>query len=302
MGLAGRQEKQRISDDPRNTKWANDSSRRGFKLLKAMGWSPDSQTLTPIAPDLNRSLHSVPVAKSDTLGIGATKHLTVSSIFSSFGSKTMRFVNAANHSDDDRSPAVFKKDGFDDLLARLNKVDNSADVSEEELDVKELKKKREQFGDDKKVKYKKRKRDESMVEVESTIDADQSVIKPTLLPIQSFNPRMASRARHLASKRMANTSSAEALAGILGVVQSTETASVWSQGSTTPSTLTVREVTPITSLPVSTITAISEPLNIDDTSATADEPSVKIKKSKSRSKDGEGKTFKKKKRRKGTTD
>ncbi|KAI8852172.1 hypothetical protein BC829DRAFT_360675 [Chytridium lagenaria] len=39
MGLAGRREKQRISADPQNNKWAKDTEKAGYKMLQAMGWS-----------------------------------------------------------------------------------------------------------------------------------------------------------------------------------------------------------------------------------------------------------------------
>lgn len=39
MGLSGRKDKQVIGPDPRNTRWANDTGKLGFKLLSGMGWS-----------------------------------------------------------------------------------------------------------------------------------------------------------------------------------------------------------------------------------------------------------------------
>ena len=39
MGLAGPKQKQRISQDPRNLKWSNDTDKFGYKMLAKMGWN-----------------------------------------------------------------------------------------------------------------------------------------------------------------------------------------------------------------------------------------------------------------------
>ncbi|BFZ55661.1 telomerase inhibitor [Savitreella phatthalungensis] len=42
MGLAGVKKNTRIQLDPRNTRWADDTSRTGYRLLAAQGWVPGS--------------------------------------------------------------------------------------------------------------------------------------------------------------------------------------------------------------------------------------------------------------------
>ncbi|KAL8280971.1 hypothetical protein RQP46_006650 [Phenoliferia psychrophenolica] len=83
MGLSGTKQKQRIPDDPRNTKWANDTSAPGFRLLSSMGWTPtapalgnvDSQSLISLGggSTFSKKISVIPTAKDNTLGIGARK-------------------------------------------------------------------------------------------------------------------------------------------------------------------------------------------------------------------------------------
>ncbi|GAA5980677.1 hypothetical protein JCM10908_001730 [Rhodotorula pacifica] len=82
MGLAGASKKQRIQDDPRNLRWAQDTSAPGFRLLASMGWNPESNPSLGNAESQAaiianggsvfsaRKIAAIPLAKDDNLGIG----------------------------------------------------------------------------------------------------------------------------------------------------------------------------------------------------------------------------------------
>ena len=70
MGLAGPKQKQRISIDPQNKTWADDTQKVGYKLLQKMGW--DSSKGLGINEDGNKA-HIAVKFKSDLSGIGSVK-------------------------------------------------------------------------------------------------------------------------------------------------------------------------------------------------------------------------------------
>ncbi|CAB63496.1 Protein pxr1 [Schizosaccharomyces pombe] len=68
MGLAGVKKKQQIGVDPRNSKWAKDTNRLGFKLLSSYGWVNGNG----LGEKQHGRIHNIKVSlKDDTLGIGA---------------------------------------------------------------------------------------------------------------------------------------------------------------------------------------------------------------------------------------
>ncbi|BFZ62813.1 PIN2/TERF1-interacting telomerase inhibitor 1 [Saitoella coloradoensis] len=68
MGLAGPRNKQRIGEDPRNTRWGNDTNKFGFKLMSNMGWSSGDG----LGKNRHgRSINIKVTAKDNTLGLGA---------------------------------------------------------------------------------------------------------------------------------------------------------------------------------------------------------------------------------------
>ncbi|EPX72824.1 ribosome biogenesis protein [Schizosaccharomyces octosporus yFS286] len=68
MGLAGNKVKQQIGADPRNSRWAKNKDRKGFKLLASYGW----QDGNGLGQQQHGRVHNIKVAlKDDTLGIGA---------------------------------------------------------------------------------------------------------------------------------------------------------------------------------------------------------------------------------------
>ncbi|RKP27895.1 G-patch domain-containing protein, partial [Syncephalis pseudoplumigaleata] len=70
MGLAGRKVKQRISRDPNNLVWSNDTSKFGFKMLEKMGWAPGKG----LGKDEQGVVEHLKVSlKEDQLGVGADK-------------------------------------------------------------------------------------------------------------------------------------------------------------------------------------------------------------------------------------
>lgn len=120
-GLAGRKTKQKISEDPRNTKWANDTSRIGHQLLSKMGWTGDAATLKP-AGESRAVFSHVPIVKDDTRGLGANTpqaSASASSLFSAFGSKGLRFVSAGA-SNELIKRRITEGQDFSSLLQRLN--------------------------------------------------------------------------------------------------------------------------------------------------------------------------------------
>ncbi|KAG1830173.1 hypothetical protein EV424DRAFT_1470461 [Suillus variegatus] len=208
MGLAGRKEKQRIPNDPRNLSWADDAARFGQSYMSKLGWDPSK--------GLGAS------------GDGMKSHLKVSQKLDMLG------IGAA-HQKDPHGIAWKQNKEFEALLQRLNAQDgqdstskhhSATDVhSEEDKELnpspkKEKKRKRKEGGhvEDGKDK-KKRKRDKRQDEdVEDSAAVDSH------------------RARIQAAKRLANKSAA-AISEILGIAPTPSSVS-----STTPS----GSLTPIT--------------------------------------------------------
>ncbi|TNY19765.1 Proteophosphoglycan 5 [Rhodotorula diobovata] len=147
MGLAGASKKQRIQDDPRNTRWAQDTSAPGFRLLASMGWNPESaptlgnaQSQAAILANggsvFSKRIASIPTAKDDTLGIGMKRgsaaavvgSLKALGVPSATGANaatplTSGFVTAGSMTPQDGVTGGGSGGGeFGNLLARLNKL------------------------------------------------------------------------------------------------------------------------------------------------------------------------------------
>lgn len=135
MGLSGAKAKQRIQDDPRNLRWAQDTSAPGYRLLASMGWDPASKpSLGLTAPTFStKKIAAVPTAKDGMLGLGARKGQAAlagpRSMMSASANVKMGFVTAAagagpESSEDAAATAAQKKPAtggeFGSLLARLN--------------------------------------------------------------------------------------------------------------------------------------------------------------------------------------
>ncbi|CAI6341659.1 unnamed protein product [Periconia digitata] len=109
MGLAAPKNRSRISNDPQNTTWANNTNRFGHKILAAQGWTPGSSLGAANAAHAAHytaasASHIRVLLKDDTLGLGAKR-----------GSESAENFGLA---------------GLASILGRLN--GNEADVKKEE--------------------------------------------------------------------------------------------------------------------------------------------------------------------------
>lgn len=129
MGLSGRSDKQKISEDPRNTRWASDTQGKGYQMLAKMGWTGDAKGLTAAAPAQAKIFTRIPVAKEDTLGIGASK-IDTGALFSRLGTRGLAFVTGGASKEQHRHS---KTEGgeFSTLLARLNSASTTPAASRE---------------------------------------------------------------------------------------------------------------------------------------------------------------------------
>lgn len=114
-----------------------DKSAPGFKILAAMGWNPESATLTAKSyeSEEKKTKHVLPIIKGDTRGIGASKSFTAASITArpSMGG-TMGFVSAEEaaqlgSSDTEKPSSGNDATGFAKLLQRLNQTPQSSSSS-----------------------------------------------------------------------------------------------------------------------------------------------------------------------------
>ncbi|KIK43063.1 hypothetical protein CY34DRAFT_11975 [Suillus luteus UH-Slu-Lm8-n1] len=249
MGLAGRKEKQRIPNDPRNLSWADDAARFGQSYMSKLGWDPSK--------GLGAS------------GDGMKSHLKVSQKLDMLG------IGAA-HQKDPHGIAWKQNKEFEALLQRLNAQDGqdsaskrvlgefirpehpTADAHTEDKETsqsskKEKKRKRKggEHAEDGKDK-KKRKKDKHQDE-DSTVAGSSKTTSPpidfpapspspdTVPPTPQTRPKgrpMAHRARIQAAKRLANKSAA-AISEILGIAPTpSSVSSTIPSGSLTPITPT----------------------------------------------------------------
>ncbi|KAI6712874.1 hypothetical protein JHW43_004603 [Diplocarpon mali] len=76
MGLAGEKKRMKLSHDPNNTKWTNDSTSFGLKMMTAQGWQPGQYLGAKDAAHAEfhtaaNSSHIRVSIKDDNLGLGA---------------------------------------------------------------------------------------------------------------------------------------------------------------------------------------------------------------------------------------
>lgn len=162
MGLGGRREKQVIAADPRNTRWINDTSSPGHRLLSSMGYDPANANSSQHKVGLyghntSKRLRQIPIAKAGMEGIGfkpngpganvalgalpsrmggpATMASAASNIFSKLGSRAaLQFVTAGS-SKEVINRAKTEGGEFGGLLARLNAAASSASATPEPIEV-----------------------------------------------------------------------------------------------------------------------------------------------------------------------
>ncbi|CUA71690.1 Pin2-interacting protein X1 [Rhizoctonia solani] len=223
MGLSERKVKQRIGADPRNLAWAENAAKFGHTYLAKHGWAPGAGL--GVTGD-GRVSHIAVAQKLDQLGIGAGRP------------------------DGPDSIAWKQAKEFEGLLERLNAANGGAGeearVVEESVvegptqgedETDETKR-----NEDKARRKEKRKEEKRRVKAEAAAATESngsvsptpstSTLEPTSMAVPAPR-RMAHRARFLAAKRLAGTSST-ALSEILGVSSSTPTST--SESTPTPST------------------------------------------------------------------
>lgn len=221
MGLAGNKQKQKIPDDPRNTKWSTgayprctvdsradvhilDTSAPGFRLLSSMGWTPSAPGLGLAASQdlitqggsraFSKKISSIPIAKADNLGIGARGGSGIGSLRAmgqpATGGMGMGFVTAATttiSSTVTEGVKTGKGGEFGRLLERLNAAasQSPSPAPEETVEAVELSEEAARKLAKKERKEKKRKREagEDDTPVESpAAEALSPVLSPEASP------------------------------------------------------------------------------------------------------------------------
>ncbi|OAV86477.1 hypothetical protein PTTG_01205 [Puccinia triticina 1-1 BBBD Race 1] len=253
MGLSGRKDKQKIGDDPRNTKWAKNESNPGFKILSSMGWTPSTTTLgaasaasEPVQSTWKRLPGAIlPVIKSTTSGLGANPAQASTSTYLSGaprfvrGSLGVSFVESEAETsalavpDPEQSTKlaiVSQGGGFDDLLSRLNQSKSKPETRPSDSTKRKKSKKKskcselenaEEGQSTRKSKKSKKRKTLSTPEPEQPVDDDEEIVATPSGPIRisrPINPRVAARAKFINSKKLASSAgSAQAMAEILGI-------------------------------------------------------------------------------------
>jgi Pin2-interacting protein X1 len=169
----------RISNDPQNTTWANNTDRFGHKILRSQGWTPGA---TLGAKDASHASHYTAASashirvllKDDTLGLGAKRgseraeNFGLAGLESILGRLNGREADVKKEEERrvevERRGWVARKYGFMNFVSGGflvgDKIEKKADVKVEvKEEVKEVKIKVEEESDSGEKKSKKRKRD-----------------------------------------------------------------------------------------------------------------------------------------------
>ncbi|KAI8331539.1 hypothetical protein BC941DRAFT_517504 [Chlamydoabsidia padenii] len=197
MGLAGQKVKQRISMDPNNLHWSNDTSKFGFRMMAKMGWAPGKGL------GLNedgKQQHVKIKLKDDNLGLGAKKNQTENWLGNT--------------------------DAFSRLLADLNSQEAASPVTEEENDDSDnadkqsdntstkKRKATDSVDDEKAEKKKAKKAKKDKKDKKSKKDKKDESTPAVVTPMTMRN---AARAKFLKAKRMATQHDPARLNEILGI-------------------------------------------------------------------------------------
>ncbi|OAX35097.1 hypothetical protein K503DRAFT_851381 [Rhizopogon vinicolor AM-OR11-026] len=267
MGLAGRKQKQRIPNDPRNLSWADDAARFGQSYMSKLGWDP-SKGLGASGEGMKS--HLKVSQKLDMLGIGAAHQQDPHGIAWKQNKDFEVLLKRLNAQDDQDSTSTHALGEFvRPEQPALEKVEE--DGTSNQLSKKEKKRRRKEGEDseDRKEKKKYKKERNQHEDVEGSAAADSSkhspphieTSAPALSPSSSsattsstqIKPKgrpMAHRARIQAAKRLANKSAA-AISEILGIAPTpSPAASLTPSGSLTPITPTDNDL-PLEKLTIS---------------------------------------------------
>jgi Pin2-interacting protein X1 len=159
MGLAGEKVKQRISMDPNNLHWSNDTSKFGFRMMAKMGWAPGKGL--GVNED-GKQQHVKIKLKDDNLGLGAKKNQTENWLGNTDAfSRLLADLNAQTPATDD-SPAT--DDDSSDNTKKRKASDDSDDndgSTTDKADKKKAKKAKKDKKDKKEKKAKKDKKEKS---------------------------------------------------------------------------------------------------------------------------------------------
>ncbi|CAE6341427.1 unnamed protein product [Rhizoctonia solani] len=224
MGLSERKVKQRIGADPRNLTWAENAAKFGHTYLAKHGWAPGAGL--GVTGD-GRVSHIAVAQKLDQLGIGAGRPDGPDSIAWKQAKEfegLLERLNAANGGAGEEVEVI--KEFTDDL------VENGAD--EDENKRKEDKSRRKE----------KRKEEKRRANADATTESSGSALPTSSAstPVATPAPRrLAHRARFLAAKRLAGTSST-ALSEILGVSSTPASTSNSTPIPSTPATPGLTEI------------------------------------------------------------
>ncbi|KAI8099852.1 putative telomerase inhibitor [Halteromyces radiatus] len=210
MGLAGQKTKQRISMDPNNLTWSNDTSKFGFRMMAKMGWAPGKGL--GVNEDGNQQ-HVKIKLKDDTLGLGAKKNQTenwlgntdaFSRLLADLNSReTTPVSNPTEEEEEDN-------DGNkDDTNPRKRKA-----TDDDEDEKKKKKKKAKKDKKDKKEKKEKKNKKEKKDKAEKKAKKEKKDKTETPVPMPLRN---AARAKFLKAKRMATQHDPARLNEILGI-------------------------------------------------------------------------------------
>ncbi|KAI9306302.1 G-patch domain-containing protein [Cunninghamella echinulata] len=217
MGLAGQKTVQRISSDPNNLNWSNDTSKFGFRMMAKMGWAPGKG----LGVNEDGSQQHVKVKlKDDTLGLGAKKNTTENWLGNTDAfSRLLADLNSRpttpNTEEENDDTEEIEKDANDDDKDKKGKkrksISDGSDEDSDEVNEKKKKKSKKDKKEKKSKKEKKDKKDRKEKKEKKNKKEKEKVPVPTPAPL-----RNAARAKFLKAKRMAvqNSSSLNEILGL----------------------------------------------------------------------------------------
>ncbi|KAI9283867.1 hypothetical protein BC943DRAFT_327185 [Umbelopsis sp. AD052] len=230
MGLAGPKNKQRISADPNNLHWSNDTGKFGHKMLTKMGWAPGKGLG---ANEDGNTDHVKVRLKDNNFGIGANKKnmdnwLDNTDAFSRLLADLNERVGSEQSSPAAESPA-----------SNEGEADENESATEKESKKKSKKEKKDKKAK-KEKKSKKSKKEESEDEESDTV--------AVVTTITTF--RNAARAKFLRAKRLANGKDMESMSQILGIKSNSASATASPVSSPVVSEEIVQEMENTTNVPM----------------------------------------------------
>ncbi|CAE6481060.1 hypothetical protein ACGC1H_005211 [Rhizoctonia solani] len=232
MGLSERKVKQRIGADPRNLAWAENAAKFGHTYLAKHGWAPGAGLG---ATGDGRVSHIAVAQKLDQLGIGAGRPDGPDSIAWKQAKEFEGLLERLN--------AASGGTSGEDTEAEAVKESAEEGPTEDRDDEDETKRKEDKARrKEKKKEEKRRAKAEAATESSGSFSPTPSTSTPESTPVAVPAPRrLAHRARFLAAKRLAGTSST-ALSEILGVASTPASTSDSTPTPSTPATPGLTEI------------------------------------------------------------